>query len=115
MSGTTLGFFIAGLLAFFVFALAVQMRMLAGMALKRAAKAKFDGLDERTARFAVVGAVNGQRALEPGDAAGAAQYLGGEYPTALSHIRLARKVVRVMPVVILVIAAAWRVTTGGVV
>ena len=38
MSGQTLGFFIAGLLVLFVFGLAVQMRVLAGVALKRAAR-----------------------------------------------------------------------------
>ncbi|WP_084420733.1 hypothetical protein [Henriciella litoralis] len=114
MSGTTLIFFIAGVLVFFVFALAVQMRLLAGVALKRAARAKFDTLEDGPARFAVLHAVNGSDTLEPGDEAGdAAKYLTAEYPSALAHIRLARKVSLIMPGVLLVIIVAWRLTTGG--
>ena len=107
MSGTTVIFFIAGTLVFFVFALAVQMRLLAGVALKRAARAKFEGLDERDARLAVAGAVDGL--VDDGPAS----YLAGEYPGAIRHIRLARKGTFVMPGLLLVIIVAWRLTTGG--
>ncbi len=114
MSQTTLIFFVAGLLAVFVFGLAVQMRMLAGVALKRAAHDKFPDLDDGPARFAVAQAVNGDAALEAGDEAGdAAAYIAATYPGAVRHIRLARKVSVVMPGVLIVIAVAWRLTTGG--
>lgn len=114
MSQGDLAFFIAGLMVFFVFALAVQMRILSGIALKRAARAKFETLDDGTARFAVANAVSGPMALEPGDEAGdAAHWLAGEYPTAIRHIRLARKVSVAMPVLLVLVAAVWRFTVGG--
>ena len=40
MSGATLGFFIAGVLVAFLFALAVQMRVMAGLVLRRAAQGR---------------------------------------------------------------------------
>lgn len=114
MSATTLGFFIAGLLAVFLLALAVQMRLLAGLALKRAAKAEYEELEERTARFAVVQAVNGPDTLEEGDTVSeAANWLAAEYPGATRHIRMARRGTMIMPGIILVIALAWRLTAGG--
>ena len=39
MSGQTLGFFIAGVLVAFAFALALQMRLMTGLVLRRAARA----------------------------------------------------------------------------
>lgn len=114
MSETTLIFFVAGVIALFVFGLAVQMRMLAGVALKRAAQEKIPGLNDGPARFAVAQAVRGDAALEAGDEAGdAAAYLADHYQKALGHIRLARKVSVVMPGVLIVIAVAWRLVTGG--
>jgi hypothetical protein len=114
MSGATLGFFIAGLLVAFGFALAVQMRVLAGVALKRAARAKFPELEDGPARFAVVQAVNPGSTLEPGDEAGdAAAYLRAEYPAAIRHVRLARRAVAATAVLLLIVIGAWRVVTGG--
>ncbi|WP_300377542.1 hypothetical protein [Henriciella sp.] len=114
MSGHDLGFFIAGLLVFFAFALAVQMRILAGIALKRAVRAKFTELDDGKARFAVANAVSGKRELEEGDAAGdAAQWLSAEYPRAIGHVRLARRATFAMGAVLLAVIACWRLTAGG--
>ena len=114
MSGQTLGFFIAGLLVLFVFGLAVQMRVLAGVALKRAARDKFPELEDGPARFAVVQAVNGGAGLEPGDEAGdAAVWLRAEYPAAIGHIRIARRASMVSGAALLAVIIAWRVATGG--
>ncbi len=101
-------FFVAGVLVFFVFALAVQMRLMAGVALKRAVKAKFEGLDERQAKLAVAGAVNG--GAEAGEAAG---YLAETFPGAIRHIRLARKGTIVMAAALVAVIAAWRFTGGA--
>ncbi|WP_370234309.1 MULTISPECIES: hypothetical protein [Henriciella] len=101
-------YFVAGLFMVFAFGLCVQMRMLAGVALKRAAKAKFDGLDERQAKLAVAGAVNG--GAEAGEAAG---YLAETFPGAIRHIRLARKGTIVMAAALVAVIAAWRFTGGA--
>lgn len=114
MGGATLGFFIAGLFVLFLFGLAVQMRVLAGIALKRAARAKFPELDDGPARFAVVQAVNGGEGLEAGDEAGdAAAFLRAEYPAAIGHVRLARRATAVCAALLLAVIVAWRVVTGG--
>ncbi|GGB72466.1 hypothetical protein [Henriciella pelagia] len=107
-------YFVAGLFMVFAFGLCVQMRMLAGVALKRAAKAKFDGLDERSARIGVVQAVNGGTALETAGIEGeVAQHLAGEYPQAISHIRFARKGTMLFAVLLIAVIAAWRFTGGA--
>ena len=114
MSATTLGFFIAGLAAFFGLALAVQMRIFAGLALKRAARAQYPELEDGPARFVVVHAVNGSGILDDGDtAAEAVGWIRAEYPAALRHIRLARKATAIMAVLLFAIIVAWRLTTGG--
>jgi len=110
MSQHDLVFFIVGLVVFFGFALAVQMRILAGIALKRAAKAKYDDLADAPARFAVAAAVNGQD-LEAGDSmADASIWLAQEYPRAIAHIRLARKATMGLGALLLLIVVAWRFT-----
>ncbi|MEM5515731.1 hypothetical protein WNY37_02145 [Henriciella sp. AS95] len=106
MNDHDLKFFIAGVMIVFVFALAVQMRLMAGVALKRAAKAKFDGLDETQARLAVAGAVDGEA---DGEAAG---YLAETFPGAIRHIRLARKGTIVMAAALVGVIAAWRFMGG---
>ena len=114
MSGATLGFFIAGLFVLFGFGLAVQMRVLAGIALKRAARARFPALEDGPARFAVVQAVNGADGLEAGDEAGdAAAWLRDEYPAAIGHVRLARKGAVLFGLLLFAVIVAWRVVTGG--
>ena len=107
MSDHDVKFFVIGLLVAFVFVLAVQMRLMAGVALKRAAKAKFEDLDERDARLAVAGAVAGL--VDDGPAS----YLSGEFPAAIRHIRLARKGTMVMAALLVVVIAAWRLTGGA--
>ena len=112
MSGHDLTFFITGLLVFFGMALAVQMRVLAGIALKRAARAQFPGLEDGPARFAVVSAVNG-RVLDRGDEVGdASAWLAQQYPAAIRHVRLARKAAMVAGVVLFGVLVAWRLTGG---
>lgn len=112
MSGHDLIFFIIGLLVFFGLALAVQMRVLAGIALKRAARAQFPGLEDGPARFAVASAVNG-RALDSGDEVGdATAWLAQQYPAAIRHVRLARKATMVAGAILLGVLAAWRLTAG---
>ena len=114
MSQMDLAFFVVGLVVFFAFALAVQMRIFAGIALKRAAKDRFSELDDGTARFAVVNAVNGRTDLDEGDAAGdAATWLRLEYPKALRHVRLARRGSMAMGALLLAVIIAWRVSTGA--
>lgn len=113
MSGHDVTFFIAGLLVAFAFALCVQMRILSGIALKRAAKAKFAGLDEAEARQSVVLAVNGGAGLEAaGETGEAGRHLAAEYPRAISHIRFARKGTAGFAVLLLAVIAAWRFTGG---
>ena len=114
MSGATLGFFIAGVLAVFAFALALQMRVLAGLVLRRAAQANFPELQDGTARFAVVHAVAGTDGLENGDAVGeAATWLRTEYPAAIRHIKIARVATAVTAVLVLAVLIGWRFTVGG--
>ena len=113
MSGQTLGFFIAGVLVAFAFALALQMRLMTGLVLRRAARAKFDELEDGTARFAVVHAVAGT-GLEEGDTVGeAASWLRAEYPSAIRHIRIARRATAVTGVLFLAVLIGWRVTAGA--
>ncbi|MEQ9316187.1 MAG: hypothetical protein RLN72_10055 [Henriciella sp.] len=112
MSGRDLAFFIAGLLVFFVFALAVQMRIMTGIVLKRAAKAKFDRLEEAPARFAVVAASGGRGAEPEGLVSEAADWLAAEYPAAIGHLRLARKSSVMLGGLFLGVIAAWRLTGG---
>ncbi|WP_018148856.1 hypothetical protein [Henriciella marina] len=114
MSGATLGFFIAGVLVAFLFALAVQMRVMAGLVLRRAAQAKFSELKDGTARFAVVHAVAGTDKLDAGDAVGeAATWLRTEYPAAIRHIKIARVATAVTAVLVLAVLIGWRFTVGG--
>ena len=106
MSDHDVKFFVIGLLVVFVFALAVQMRLMAGVALKRAAKARFEDLDERDARLAVAGAVAGLVDEGP------ATYLTQTFPGAIRHIRLARKGSAIAAVALIAVVAAWRLTGG---
>ena len=114
MSGATLGFFIADVLVAFLFALAVQMRVMAGLVLRRAAQAKFSELKDGTARFAVVHAVAGTDKLDAGDAVGeAATWLRTEYPAAIRHIKIARLATAVTAVLFLAVLVTWRFTAGA--
>jgi hypothetical protein len=94
-------------LAVFAFLLAIQMRMIISIALRRALAAHFGGLPTDTPyRLAVVEATAPSPASEP------ARHLATTYPTPLSHLRLARRACFIVPLLILPILAAGRFSLG---
>jgi hypothetical protein len=94
-------------LGLFVLVLALQMRMIVSVALRRALAAKFGGLPTDTAwRVAVV------EAAAPFPASEAALHLAHTYPAPLSHLRLARRTCLIAPLFILLVLAAGRLVLG---
>jgi len=94
-------------LAVFAFLLAVQMRMIISVALRRALAAQFGGLPTDTPyRLAVV------EATTPAPASEAARHLADTYPNPLSHLRLARRACLIAPLLILLVLAAGRLVLG---
>ncbi len=94
-------------LGLFAFVLAVQMRMIISVALRRALAARFGGLPTDTAyRLAVVDAAT------PTPASEAALHLAQTYPNPLSHLRLARRTCLIAPLFILLVLAAGRLVLG---
>lgn len=95
----------------FGFALAVQLRVLAAIVLRRALTARDPGLDEAQAGAAVAWAAGGKPL--PDEArpwlADAVAHLYQTYARPLSHIRLARKASFALPAAILVLVAARRI------
>ncbi|MEM7661372.1 MAG: hypothetical protein AAF292_03915 [Pseudomonadota bacterium] len=99
-----------GLLAF-AFALAVQMRVIIGVILARALRARDAELSIPDSRAAAVFAGHGH-AGEPGGSglSGAIAHLHATYPAQLNQLRLARKVCLVAPagiVLLIAIARIW--------
>lgn len=91
----------------FAFALAVQMRVLVGVVLRRALAAEFGGESASPAyRKAVVEAVGSAPQSKE------AQHLYETYPRPLSHMRLARRVSVLAPPVIALILLAGRFALG---
>lgn len=99
----------------FAFALAVQMRMMIALVLRRALKAwRSDFEDRDKANRAVI--------LAAGPAAAAAdlqpalqdaqQHLRDTYPNPLSHLRTARRCSLVTPVLLLALIIAGRTVLG---
>jgi hypothetical protein len=94
-------------LSLFAFVLAVQMRMIISVALRRALAAQFGGLPTDTPyRLAIV------EATTPAPASEAARHLAATYPAPLSHLRLARRACLIAPVLILAILIIGRVFLG---
>lgn len=94
-------------LAVFALLLAIQMRMIISVALRRALAAHFGGLPaDMPYRLAMV------EATAPSPASEAARHLVATYPIPLSHLRLARRACLIAPVMILLILAAGRFIFG---
>ena len=106
MTGTIL-FWTCLALAAFAFALAVQMRVMVALVLRKALAAKYGGeANGSEYRDAVLQAAND--APESTEA----QHIIDTYPRPLSHIRLARLVCLVAPPALFVILLAGRFVLG---
>ncbi len=93
----------------FVAALAVQLRILAGMVLARAALVRDPRLSPSEARAAVPPAASGRVPEDaPGPLADAVRHLIDVYPNPLRHIRTARTATWACPFAMLAIIALRR-------
>ena len=90
-------------LAGFAFVLALQMRMLISVSLRRALAEKFGG-DYRAAEH--LASIAATRA--PGSEDAGAQFLEATYPRPLAHLRLARRVTYTAPMALFVCLAYMR-------
>ena len=99
----------------FAFALAVQMRMMIALVLRRALKAWNTAFEDRAkANQAVVLAASQAGSgdvLEP-EMTAAVTHLRTTYPNPLSHLRTARRYSLVTPVLLVVLLALGRVILG---
>lgn len=86
----------------FAFALAMQMRMMIGVVVARALRARYSALGIPESRLAVVLAGNGEQGDEP------VQHIYDTYPDQVKQLRLARKVSRIMPVLVFLTVLAAR-------
>lgn len=99
----------------FGFALAVQMRMMIALVLRRALKAWNAAFEDRAKANAAVilAAAPGDFADElDADAKAAAAHLRSTYPNPLAHLRTARRYSLILPVLLLVLLAIGRVVLG---
>ena len=87
----------------FAFALAVQMRIVLGVIVARALRARDETLDIAPSRLAMVRAGNGERGDELTD------HIHATYPEQVCQLRLARKVSVITPGLIVLTVALWRV------
>lgn len=106
MTGTDVAFWIIGGVLAFGFALAVQMRVMIAVVLRRALTALFGESSAHTT--AVREATIGSRASKE------SQHLLETYPRPLAHMRLARRWSLIFPVLLLALIAARRFTNGGI-
>ena len=88
----------------FAFALAMQMRMMIGVVVARALRARYSALGIPESRLAVVLAGNGEEGDEP------VQHIAETYPDQVAQLRLARKVSRIMPVLVVLTLVTMRLT-----
>ena len=86
----------------FAFALAVQMRIVLGVIVARALRAREERLDIAPSRLAMVRAANGERGDDLTD------HIHATYPEQVRQLRLARKVSVITPVLIVITVALWR-------
>lgn len=92
----------------FAFALGVQMRVMIALVLRRALMAREAGLDEGKANAAII-----EAAAADGDALGQrAAHLVEVYPQPLRHLRLARRVSIITPVMLLMLLLVGRFGIG---
>ncbi|MEO1659590.1 MAG: hypothetical protein AAFR51_01275 [Pseudomonadota bacterium] len=106
----------------FAFALAVQMRMMIALVLRRALKAWRPVFEDRgLANQAVILAARDEASNEAsdeqdadvnGDVHAAAQHLRATYPNPLNHLRTARRYSVVTPVLVLALFAFGRFGLG---
>ncbi len=96
----------------FAFALAVQMRVMVALVLRRALLAKFPELDRERANQAVMRAAGHDYDGAEDWLSQAAGHLTQDYPRPLSHLRKARKYSVILPLVLITIAAAGRFVLG---
>ncbi len=101
MAGTIAFWVLLGLTGF-AFALAIQMRVIIGVVIARALRARDDSLPIADSRLAVVKAGNG----ETGEAE--IDHIHATYPAQVRQLRLARRVSIVTPILIVLIIAAGR-------
>ncbi|MEM6900559.1 MAG: hypothetical protein AAF583_12400 [Pseudomonadota bacterium] len=96
-----------GVLAF-AFALAIQMRVIIGVILARALRARDPGLSIHDSRAAAVFAGHGHAGVPGGKGlSGGIAHLQGAYPAQIDQLRLARRVCLVAPIgIVLLIATA---------
>lgn len=94
-------------LAAFAFALAVQMRVMIGIVLRRALQARFPDGEDAGYRSAVAAAAN----RAPGDPL--ANHLTESYPRPLDHLRMARRWSRIAPVLLLGLLLIGRYKLGA--
>ncbi len=88
----------------FAFALAIQMRIILGVIIARALRARDDTLSIKASRLAMVRAGNG---ISDDDATA---HIHATYPDQVRQLRLARKISVIMPVLIVATVAIWRVS-----
>jgi len=86
----------------FAFALAIQMRIVLGVVVARALRARDDTLDIAPSRLAMVRAGNGENDDDH------TQHIHATYPEQVRQLRLARKVSVITPVLIVATVAIWR-------
>ena len=99
----------------FGFALAVQMRMMIALVLRRALKAWNAVFDDRIkANQAVMLAARPTADLESDDAdlLAAATHLRETYPNPLAHLQTARRYSLILPVLLLAVLALGRAALG---
>jgi hypothetical protein len=87
----------------FAFALAIQMRIILGVIVARALRARDETLGIKASRLAMVRAGNGERDDDLTD------HIHATYPEQVRQLRLARKVSVITPLLIIATLVLWRV------
>lgn len=103
MLATVFFWILLGLLGF-AFALALQMRVMIGVVVARALRARDETLEIAASRLAMVKAGNGETGED------AVDHIHATYPAQVRQLRLARRVSTITPVLILVLLLVGRVT-----
>ncbi|MEM7330052.1 MAG: hypothetical protein AAF437_15020 [Pseudomonadota bacterium] len=99
----------------FAFALAVQMRVMVALVLRRALKAWQPELEDRLkANSVVIAAANRGPLAADSEAwlSDAVTYLRDHYPLPLGHLRMARRYSVILPVILILLIALGRFGLG---